>query len=346
MSGNGTSRVARERASGRGDDVGEQPEAFGISDAARRGNGVRRVHDLCFGLLCDRRCADQRLAAAVGVGDRVDHEFVRRQRFAPISFNVEFVHQEHALVEERIERDVAAVGGDERDHADGHRFTRIGASPKRTRSIARRAMHGGRADVSARGVEAAQAAMRGCEAGVAREDRVVESCSALGFVERDEIGEIRRGPVVLTVGRHRAFEDGARIEAPSAAREEHAVGDQRFCMRGRGGEDVLEHRERVVETTVIAQERRVIEARVERLGGLAHRRFEVAQDRLARVKGGPGRAGQVRFRRRHVRGSASVRRFPPPGPTCPPRSPVYPAAAVRFAGNAARSRWRAARCAG
>jgi hypothetical protein len=87
--------------------------------------------------------------------------------------------------------------------------------------------------------------------------------------------------------RDRAFENGACIEPAATPSENDPERYEGLDVVRCGSEHALERRDRIVETTVLAQERCVVETRVKRGRRRGDRPFEIAESVLARRIGGP-----------------------------------------------------------
>jgi hypothetical protein len=124
---------------------------------------------------------------------------------------------------------------------------------------------------------------------------MIERLRARRLIEREQVGEVNQRPRVCAVVRDRTFEDRPRIEPPAAARQHDAERDERFHFIGHHCEHGLERRDRIVEAAVIAQERGVVEARVERVRCLRDRAFEIGKGPFARIIGGPALQPPISF---------------------------------------------------
>ena len=132
--GRGRQFGAPHRAHARGAHAGDLPEPGGVACATGREHLRGRVDDRRVAARDEPLGQVQRPGGRVGVGDRVEHEVVRRQRLERIEvFDDERERDEEAIVQMALDRNVVGVLAAQQQHAHRRSGALIARDRQRTR---------------------------------------------------------------------------------------------------------------------------------------------------------------------------------------------------------------------
>ncbi len=275
--GVGAQRVATDAHDARHDDARDRRETRGHRDASRRAHGPRRIESGPARRRDDALDRIQCLSAAIGIGDRVEDDVVRRQR-GPVAkrFGDDRRRFDTAFIEERRRDEVPAVGRDRDEDPQRCRRRRRRDVDDRRRERASAVRRGGRIVVLVE--QPRERVVRDRMIRFARERAFVARAARCVFAQigehmteielRDRIVGIGgRGALVVSAGFGDAAGDvghrrgvGQRAAMPGIAREQVGVG-------ALGGGEAAE----------ILEQTGAREAQVDRAGMGVEQRVECAQ---------------------------------------------------------------------